>query len=97
MGKRVTGIGGMVANLIVDQQAMVTSFDARGDRHSGSLACHRVELTTLGRENNQVKANLKAVVEECRVLCVQLESMGDNLCRWVRLGINVDIQFNLSL
>ena len=30
--KRVAGIEGMVANLIVDQQAMVTSFNARGDR-----------------------------------------------------------------
>ena len=29
--KRVTGIKGMVANLIVDQQAMATSFNARGD------------------------------------------------------------------
>ena len=29
--KRVAGIEGMVANLIVDQQAMATSFNARGD------------------------------------------------------------------
>ena len=35
--KWVTGIELMVANLIVDQQAMVTSFNTRGDRHSGSL------------------------------------------------------------
>ena len=33
--KRVAGIEGMVANLIVDQQAMVTSFNARGDRQIG--------------------------------------------------------------
>ena len=30
--KRVAGIEGMVANLIVDQQVMATSFNARGDR-----------------------------------------------------------------
>ena len=38
--KRVAGIELMVANLIVNQQAMATSFNARGDRHSGSLDCH---------------------------------------------------------
>ena len=43
--KRVAGIEGMVANLIVDQQAMATSFNARGDRHSGSL-CHELAFFT---------------------------------------------------
>ena len=47
--KRVAGIKGMVANLIVDQQAMATSFNTRGDRHSGSLDRHRSTLTALGR------------------------------------------------
>ena len=42
--QRMSGLEEMVANLIVDQQAMAKSFQERGDRHSGSLGCHQSEL-----------------------------------------------------
>ena len=53
--KRVAGIEGMVANLIVDQQAMTTLFNTRGDRHSGSLDRHRANLTALGSSRKRRK------------------------------------------
>ena len=71
-----------VANLIVDQQAMVKSFNARGDRHSGSLGRHGVELGALRRENDRLQMNITTIVEECLILWTHVESMGDNLCRW---------------
>lgn len=79
--KKVASIEGMVANLIVDQQGMVKSLNARGDRHSGSLNCYTDELTALRRENDWLQANLSMVVDECTTLRTQVESMGDNICR----------------
>ena len=35
--RRMSGVEEMVANLIVDQQAMAKAFQEHGDRHSGSL------------------------------------------------------------
>ena len=82
--KRVAGIEGMVANLIVDQQAMVTLFDARGDRHSGSLDHHRATLTALGRFQEKTDVNINTLVDECQILRTQVESLGDNVCRWAQ-------------
>ena len=82
--KRVARIEGMVANRIVDQQAMMTSFNARGDRHSGSLDCHRSTLTTLGRFQEKTEANINTLVDECQILRTQVESLGDNVCRWAQ-------------
>ena len=82
--KRVAGIEAMVANLIVDQQAMVTSFNTRGDRHSGSLDCHRATLTALGRFQEKMDANINTLVDECQILRTQVESLGDNVCRWAQ-------------
>ena len=73
----------MVANLIVDQQAIAMLFNIRGDRHSGSLNRHRMTLTALGRFQDRCEANINVLVDECRVLCTQVESLGDNMCRWV--------------
>ena len=84
MEKRVARIEGMVANLIVDQQAMVMSFNAQVDRHSRSLACHQVQLTALGRNQDKTDDNIKVLVDECTILCTQVENMGDNLCRWAQ-------------
>ena len=44
--KWMSGVEEMVANLIVDQQAMAKTFQERGDRHSGSLERHRADLNT---------------------------------------------------
>ena len=82
--KRVAGIEGMVANLIMDQQAMVTLFNTRGDRHSGSLDCHCSTLTALGRFQVKTDANINTLVDECQILCTQVESLGDNVCRWAQ-------------
>ena len=82
--KRVAGIEGMVANLIVDQQAMATSFNTRGDQHSGSLDRHHATLTTLGRFQEKTNANINTLVDECQTLCTQVESLGDNVCRWAQ-------------
>ena len=82
--KRVAGVEGMVANLIVDQQAMATSFNTRGDRHSGSLDHHRATLTALGRFQEKTDANINTLVDECQILCTQVESLGDNVCRWAQ-------------
>ena len=84
LGKRVARIEGMVANLIVDQQAMATSFNARGDRHSSSLDHHRATLTALGRFQEKMDANINTLVDECQILCTQVESLGDNVCRWAQ-------------
>ena len=71
----------MVANLIVDQQAMAKTFQERGDRHSGSLERHRANLNTAQKDIIRLRENLSVVVDECSVLQTQVESMGDNLCR----------------
>ena len=77
----MSGIEDMVANLIVDQQAMVKVFQERGDRHSGSLERHRTELNAARREIDRLQVNQSTIVDECSVLQTQVESMGDNLCR----------------
>ena len=82
--KRVTSIEGMVANLIVDQQAMATLFTAQGDRHSGNLDCHHTTLTALGRFQEKTDANINILVGECSILHTQVESLRDNMCRWFR-------------
>ena len=71
-----------VTNLIVDQQAMAKVFQERGDRHSGSLGCRQTELEASRREINWLQANQAMIVDECLVLRTQVESMGDNLCRY---------------
>ena len=48
--KRMSSVEEMVANLIVDQQAMAKAFQERGDRHSGSLERHRADLNTAQRD-----------------------------------------------
>ena len=79
--KRMSGVEEMVANLIVDQQAMVKAFQERGDRHSGSLERHRAELNATWREIDRLQVNQSTIVNECSVLRTQVESMGENLCR----------------
>ena len=79
--KRMSGVEEMVANLIVDQQAMVKAFQERGDHHSGSLERHRAELNTARKEIDRLQVNQSTIVDECLVLQTQVESMGDNLCR----------------
>ena len=79
--KRMSGVEEMVANLIVDQQAMAKVFQERGDRHSGSLERHRANLNTARREIDRLQVNQSTIVDECSVLRTQVESMGDNLCR----------------
>ena len=86
----------MVANLIVDQQAMATSFNARGDRHSGSLDCHHATLTALGRFQEKTDANINTLVDECQILCTQVESFGDNVCRWAQEKPSAFRRFLLS-
>ena len=80
--KQMSGVEEMVANLIVDQQAMAKAFQERGDCHSRSLERHRAELNTTRREIDCLQANQSTIVEECLVLRTQVESMGDNLCRF---------------
>ena len=77
----MSGVEEMVANLIVDQQAMAKSFQERGDRHSGSLERHRADLNTARREIERLQANQSTIVDECSVLRTQVESVGENLCR----------------
>ena len=79
--KRMSGVEEMVANLIVDQQAMVKAFQERGDHHSGSLERHWAELNAARREVDRLQVNQSTIVDECSVLRTQVESMGDNLCR----------------
>ena len=80
--KRMSGIEEMVANLIVDQQAMAKAFQECGDQHSGSLGRHWTELEAARREIDRLQANQATIVDECLVLRTQVESMGDNLCRY---------------
>ena len=77
----MSGVEEMVANLIVDQQAMAKSFQERGDRHSGSLERHRADLNAARKDIIRLKDNQSSIVDECSVLRTQVESMGDNLCR----------------
>ena len=79
--KRMSGVEEMVANLIVDQQAMAKAFQERGDRHSRSLERHRAELNAAQKEIDRLQVNQSTIVDECLVLQTQVESMGDNLCR----------------
>ena len=79
--KRMSGMEEMVANLIVDQQAMTKVFQDQGDRHSGSLERHRADLNTARKDIIRLKDNQSSIVDECSVLWSQVESMGDNLCR----------------
>ena len=77
----MSGVEEMVANLIVDQQAMAKAFQERGDRHSRSLERHRADLNTARKDILRLKENQSSIVDECSVLRTQVESMGDNLCR----------------
>ena len=79
--KRMSSVEEMVANLIVDQQAMAKAFQECGDRHSGSLERHRADLNTARKDILRLKDNQSSIVDECSVLRTQVESMGDNLCR----------------
>ena len=79
--KRMSGMEEMVANLIVDQQAMAKVFQERGDRHSGSLERHRADLNSAWKEIICLQASQNTIVDECSILRTQVESMGDNLCR----------------
>ena len=79
--KRMSGVEEMVANLIVDQQAMAKAFQERGDWHSRSLERHRADLNTARREIDRLQVNQGTIVDKCSVLRTQVESMGDNLCR----------------
>ena len=65
--KRMAGVEEMVANLIVDQQAMAKTFQERGDRHSRSLGRHRTEPEAARREIDRLQANQSTIVEECSV------------------------------
>ena len=77
----MSGVEEMVANLIIDQQAMAKAFQERGDRHSGSLERHRADLNAARKDIIRLKENQSSIVDECSVLRTQVESMGDNLCR----------------
>ena len=79
--KRMSGVEEMVANLIVDQQAMAKTFQERGDRHSGSLERHCADLNAARKDIIRLKDNQSSIVDKCSVLRTQVESMGDNLCR----------------
>ena len=79
--KRMSGVEEMVANLIVDQQAMAKAFQERGDRHSGSLERHMANLNSARKAIDRLQVNQSTIVDECLVLRTQVESMGDNLCR----------------
>ena len=48
---------------------------------TGSLERHRADLNTARREISHLQANQSTIVDECSVLRIQVESMGDNLCR----------------
>ena len=56
--KRMSGVEEMVANLIVDQQAMVKVFQERGNCHSGSLERHRAELNAARKEIDRLQVNV---------------------------------------
>ena len=82
--KWMSGVEEMVANLIVDQQATTKTFQEWGDWHSGSLGRHWSELEAARREIDRLQANQATIVDKCSVLRTQVESMGDNLCRYWR-------------
>ena len=86
----MSGVEEMVANLIVDQQAMVKSFQECGDRHSRSLGRHRTELEAARREIDRLQANQATIVDKCSVLQTQVETMGENLCRSEMLKGSLD-------
>ena len=92
----MSGVEEMVANLIVDQQAMAKAFQERGDRHSGSLERHRANLNTVRREIERLQANQGTIVDECSVLQTQVESMVDNLCRSVLMKKLLDSSLLIS-
>ena len=73
--KRMSGVEEMVANLIVDQQAMAKAFQEQGDRHRGSLERHRADLNSARREIDHLQGNQGTIVDECSVLRTQVESM----------------------
>ena len=77
--KRMASVEEMVANLIVNQQAMAKTFQERGDRHSGSLGRHQTELEAARREIDRLQANQVTIVEECSVLHTQVENGGQSL------------------
>ena len=79
--KRMSGVEEMVANLIVNQQAMAKAFQERGDWHSGSLERHRTDLNTAWRDIICLQSHQSTIVDEHSILRTQVESMGDNLCR----------------
>ena len=79
--KRISSVEEMVANLIVDQQAMAKALQERGDRHSGSLERRRANLNSARQDIDRLQVNQGTIVDECSVLRTQVESMGDNLCR----------------
>ena len=68
--KRMSGVEEMVANLIINQQAMAKAFQEHGDRHSGSLERHRADLNSARREIDRLQVNQSTIVDECSVLCV---------------------------
>ena len=74
--KRMSGVEEMVANLIVDQQAMAKAFQERGDRHSGSLERHRADLNTARKDILRLKDNQSSIVDECSVLRTQVSRTG---------------------
>ena len=86
----MSGVEEMVANLIVDQQAMAKSLQEQGDHHSRSLGRHRMELEAARREIDRLQANQATIVDECSVVRTQVESMGDNLCRFEMLKGSLD-------
>ena len=77
----MSGVEEMVANLIVNQQAMANAFQERGYQHSGSLERHRANLNSTQREIDRLQVNQSTIVDECLVLRTQVEGMGGNLCR----------------
>ena len=79
--RRMSSVEEMVANLIVDQQAMAKAFQERGDQHSGSLERHRADLNSARKDIIRLQAGQNTIVDECSILRTQVESMGDNLCR----------------
>ena len=74
--KWMSSVEEMVANLIVDQQAMAKVFQERGDRHSGSLERHRADLNTARRDIERLQVNQGTIVDECSVLRTQVRAWG---------------------
>ena len=71
----------MVANLMVDQQEMQLHYDERINHHSGRLERQREDIEK-GREAvGKLVSNQDEIVEECRTLRTQVESVGDQICQ----------------